>query len=75
MRHAATYWKPAPKNPTNFYRLDATTGLTYAGQTFDKSADGNPVGVLQQETIALKNGSLRFRKQRLDRSRLFRLSR
>jgi len=39
---------------------DATSGLTYAGQTFDQSADGNSVGALKQESIAMKDGSLRF---------------
>jgi hypothetical protein len=41
--------------------LDATTGLTYAGQTFDGSADGNPMGTLQPEPIAVIDSALRFR--------------
>jgi hypothetical protein len=41
--------------------LDATSGLTYAGQTFDQSADGNAVGALKDEAIRPADGGLRFR--------------
>jgi hypothetical protein len=41
--------------------LDATAGLTYAGQTFDGTADGNPMGELRQETVASKGDVLSFR--------------
>jgi hypothetical protein len=40
--------------------LDATSGLIYAGQTFDGSADGNPVGALKQEVLTEQDGVLRF---------------
>lgn len=40
--------------------LDATAGLTFAGQTFDGSVDGNPTGALKEETIAGQQDALRF---------------
>ena len=40
--------------------LDATAGLTYAGQTFDGSPDGNPVGALKPEMLTVQDGALRF---------------
>lgn len=40
--------------------LDATTGITYAGQTFDGSADGSSVGAVRQEAVPEQEGALRF---------------
>lgn len=40
--------------------LDATSGLTYAGRTFDQSADGSPVGALKDEAIRPVDGGLHF---------------
>lgn len=34
----------------------ATTGVTFGGQTFDGSADGNPVGTLTTSTVTPLNG-------------------
>jgi len=39
----------------------AVTGFTYAGQTYDGSTDGNPVGKLQQETAPAGEGSVSFK--------------
>lgn len=36
--------------------LDAISGLTYAGQTFDQSVDGNPVGAAKLEAVVEKDG-------------------
>lgn len=40
--------------------MDATEHVTYAGQTYDNSADGNPVGKRQEESAPL-TGPLRLR--------------
>ncbi|MEQ1859289.1 MAG: glycosyl hydrolase family 79 C-terminal domain-containing protein [Chthoniobacteraceae bacterium] len=39
----------------------ATSGITFGGRTYDGSADGNPVGALEEETLAISDGAFRFK--------------
>jgi len=39
---------------------EATSGIHYAGQTFDGSTNGDPIGALKVETITSKAGTLSF---------------
>lgn len=41
--------------------LGATEGITWAGQTFDGSKDGTPVGVAIEESISIKDGTLNLK--------------
>lgn len=38
----------------------ATSGITWAGRTFDGSRDGNPIGTRNEEAVAIRDGALRF---------------
>lgn len=40
--------------------LTSTDGISFAGQTYDGSADGRPVGTLEQPTVKAENGVLRL---------------
>jgi hypothetical protein len=53
------------RGPARLKRLEApspgaTAGIRYAGQTYEGSTDGNPLGALQEEAIAISDGVLRF---------------
>ncbi len=39
--------------------LDTATAITFGGQTFDGSTDGNPLGSAQPSTVVLTNGTYR----------------
>lgn len=41
--------------------IEATRGIRYAGQTFDDSADGNPIGALLEEKLPVADGGVHFR--------------
>lgn len=40
--------------------IAVSEGLRYAGQTFDESKDGKPVGELKVETPAMRDGAIHF---------------
>lgn len=40
--------------------LNVTKGIIYAGQTYDGSTDGNPLGTRKEEPVAISGGTLRI---------------
>jgi hypothetical protein len=40
--------------------IEATKGITFAGQTFDNSLDGSPQGARDDETVGSHDGAFRF---------------
>ena len=40
--------------------IEATRGISFAGRTFDNSADGNPIGALMEEKIPVAESGVHF---------------